>query len=106
MKRFPNLVSLAIAVVCGAWVAAGTGVPVFAATDEQAVIRADRSFVQEVAANRGADIEKLLDADFFWTDAAGKTLTRAEGKPRRRPSLRSPTRPASSERFAITGTSN
>jgi hypothetical protein len=70
--------SLAIAVVCGAWLAAGTGVPVFAATDEQAVIRADRSFVQEVAANRGADIEKLLDADFSWTDAAGKTLTRAE----------------------------
>ena len=48
------------------------------AADEQAVLQADRAFLQSVGqANRTA-LGGFLDAEFTWTDAEGRTLIRAE----------------------------
>jgi hypothetical protein len=45
---------------------------------DQTAFNADREFVQALAKSNQAAIEKLLDAEFTWTDANGKTITRAE----------------------------
>jgi hypothetical protein len=42
------------------------------------VTQADHAFVQAAAKQDSEEIGKLLDADFTWTNAAGKTITRAE----------------------------
>ena len=42
------------------------------------VSQADHAFVQAAAKQDSEEIGKLLDADFTWTNAAGKTITRAE----------------------------
>jgi hypothetical protein len=49
-----------------------------AAADEPSVLQADREFVQAAAKGDSTSVAKLLDADFTWTDADGKTLSRAE----------------------------
>lgn len=61
------------------------GIPVFlslgsvvAAADDQTVLRADREFVQAAAKGDTATVSGLLDADFTWTDADGKTRSRTE----------------------------
>jgi hypothetical protein len=46
--------------------------------DESAVLQSDREFVQAAAKGDRAAIAKLLDTDFTWTDAEGKTLLRAD----------------------------
>ena len=46
--------------------------------DESSVLQADRDFVQAAAKGDSATVAKLLDADFTWTDAEGKTLSRSE----------------------------
>ncbi len=51
------------------------------------MLQADRAFVEAVAQADKPALEKLLDADFTWTDSAGKTETRAE-------ILRDPPKPA------------
>ena len=43
-----------------------------------AMLQADQAFVQAVDAADQAALEKLLDADFTWTDFQGKIHTRAE----------------------------
>jgi len=45
---------------------------------DAAMLHADRSFVQAIAAADKPSLENLLDADFTWTDFDGKTRTRAE----------------------------
>jgi uncharacterized protein DUF4440 len=42
------------------------------------MLQADRAFVRAIAFADKAALEKLLDADFTWTDWDGKTLTRAQ----------------------------
>jgi hypothetical protein len=49
-----------------------------AAEGDPAVTQVDRAFVQAAAKGDSAAIGKMLDADFTWTDADGKTLTREE----------------------------
>ena len=49
-----------------------------AADSDAAVMQADRSFVQAVGKGDAAAIGKMLDAEFIWTDAEGKTLTAEE----------------------------
>jgi len=49
-----------------------------AAADDPSVLHADREFVQAAAKGDTAALDRLLDADFTWTDATGKTLTRAQ----------------------------
>ena len=48
------------------------------AADEPSALQADREFVQAAAKGDTASVAKLLDADFTWTDADGKTLSRAD----------------------------
>jgi Domain of unknown function (DUF4440) len=50
----------------------------FAAEGDTAVKQADRAFVQAAAKADATAIGKMLDAEFTWTDADGKTLTREE----------------------------
>jgi hypothetical protein len=50
----------------------------FAAESDPAVVQADRAFVQAAAKGDGAAIGKMVDGDFTWTDADGKTLTAEE----------------------------
>src|SRR6266446_295397 len=45
---------------------------------DPAVMQADRAFVQAVAKGDAAGLGKILDAEFTWTDAEGKTLGREE----------------------------
>jgi hypothetical protein len=49
-----------------------------AAADEPATTSVDHEFVQAVAKGDAAAAAKFLDGDFTWTDADGKTLTRAD----------------------------
>ncbi len=42
------------------------------------MLQADRAFVESVAKSDKPALEKLLDADFAWTDSAGKTQTKAD----------------------------
>lgn len=48
------------------------------AAQESAALQADREFVQAAAKGDAAILSKLLDADFTWTDAQGKTISRAD----------------------------
>lgn len=53
---------------------------------DPSMMQADAAFVQALAKGDKAALEKLVDADFTWTDYNGKTLTRAQflqtpGKP-------------------------
>jgi hypothetical protein len=48
------------------------------AADDQSVLQADHEFVQGAAKGDTAIVGKVLDADFTWTDADGKTRARAE----------------------------
>lgn len=49
-----------------------------ALADEPSVIQADHEFVQAAAKRDNAAVAKVLDTDFTWTDAEGKTLSRSE----------------------------
>jgi Domain of unknown function (DUF4440) len=51
---------------------------VAAAADEALALQADHEFAQAAAKGDSAAVGRLLDADFTWTDAEGKTLSRAE----------------------------
>lgn len=79
MKRYPFLI---IALVLGVML---SGIVVFlsfgsvaVSADEQSVVQADREFVQAAAKGDTATVGKVLDAEFTWTDAEGKTRSRAE----------------------------
>jgi hypothetical protein len=48
------------------------------AADEPSALQIDQEFVQAAAKGDKSTVGKLLDGDFTWTDADGKTQTRAE----------------------------
>jgi len=52
--------------------------PVSAATDDQDVLQTDHDFVQAAAKADKATVAKLLDADFTWTDADGRSRARTQ----------------------------
>ena len=57
-----------------------------AAADDPAVLAADRDFMLAAGKSDAAALGKLLDADFVWIDANGKTANRAQtlrGVPKR-----------------------
>ncbi len=77
MRRFAKK-ALVSGVLLGAiWVVMARN-RVAAAGAEDAVIQADRAFVQAIAKSDKASLGKLLDMDFTWTDSEGKTRTRTE----------------------------
>lgn len=49
-----------------------------AVTEEASVLQADRKFVESAARGDGATVSELLDTEFTWTDAEGKTISREE----------------------------
>lgn len=49
-----------------------------AAAEEPTALQADHDFVQAAAKGDEVTASKLLDADFTWTDAAGRTMSRAQ----------------------------
>ena len=49
-----------------------------ATADEPSALSADHEFVQAAEKGNAAALNKLLEADFTWTDASGRTLSRAE----------------------------
>jgi len=51
---------------------------VSSAEGDASVILVDKAFVQAAAKSDAAAIGKMVDAEFTWTDADGKTLTREE----------------------------
>jgi hypothetical protein len=69
----PFLSVLICGLMIGSLGACGTAV-----ADESAALQADREFVQAAAKGDTASVAKLLDADFTWTDADGKTQSRAD----------------------------
>ena len=52
--------------------------PVSAASDDQEVLQTDHDFVQAAAQADKATLAKLLDADFTWTDADGRSRERTQ----------------------------
>lgn len=52
--------------------------PVSAASDDQDVLQTDHDFVQAAAKADKAMVAKLLDADFTWTDADGRSRARTQ----------------------------
>ena len=49
-----------------------------AAAQESAALQADREFVQAASKGDAAALGKILDQDFTWTNADGKTISRAD----------------------------
>jgi hypothetical protein len=77
MKRFATKV-VAAGVLTGGML---IGIPlarVSAADEDQTILQADHEFVQAAASGNKAIVGKLVDVDFTWTDAEGKTQTKAE----------------------------
>jgi ketosteroid isomerase-like protein len=77
MKRLITY-ALAAGIVYGGIMATLESKPVAAAGEGQAVLQADHALVQAIAKGDKAAADALLDADFTWTDRAGKTRTKAE----------------------------
>jgi hypothetical protein len=80
MKRYPFVMSaLAIgALFAGMSLAAAPSKEVTAAGDEQSVLQTDRAFVEAATTGDKTTLATLADSDFTWTDAEGKTQSRAE----------------------------
>ena len=66
-----------LAIFCTAAITLGAPVNA-AATAEQDALQADSSFVQALAKGDKAEVGKLLDPEFTWTDANGHTLKREQ----------------------------
>jgi hypothetical protein len=51
---------------------------VSASSDEQAVLQADKAFLQAIGKAEKNAVERLLDPDFTWIDSSGKSQDRAQ----------------------------
>jgi len=70
-----GLVRIAV-IVSMAWAMVAAAGHAFAAETNQAVVDADHAFVQALTKSDKTAVGKLLDAEFMWTDAAGKTVSK------------------------------
>src|ERR1700675_4766455 len=77
MRRFITSV-LAAWGALGVMRAAQPGPHATASADEPSLLQIDNEFVQAAAKDDKAAVGKLLDMDFTWTDADGKTRARAD----------------------------
>ena len=75
MKRC-NAIALVVFLLCAGLLGLLAGVP--AAAQEPAVLAADAAFVQAAGKADKAALAGLLDANFSWTDMAGKTQSAAQ----------------------------
>ena len=69
--------ALPVAIASGALVALGLDQRT-AAAEDPAALQADHEFLRAAAKGDKEAVGKLLDADFTWTDAQGKTYTKSE----------------------------
>lgn len=72
------LASQAITTLCFGLLLAVPGKYGALSAEEPFALRADRDFVQAVARGDAAAVSGLLDTEFTWTDAEGKTVSREE----------------------------
>jgi len=77
MKRFAAS-ALTIGIIFVILLAVLSRRPVAAAGDEQEVLQTDHELVQAAANADKATVGRLLDTDFTWTDADGKSRTRTQ----------------------------
>ncbi len=78
MKSF-MLRELIVGVICGALLAAASaGRTAAASEEEQGALQADHSLASALGKADKSATGKLLDGDFVWTDADGKSLKKAE----------------------------
>jgi hypothetical protein len=77
MRRFVTSTLITFILICGVMISTSIKHGL-AAAEEPSALQADREFVQAAAKGDTASVAKLLDADFAWTDADGRTLSRAE----------------------------
>lgn len=79
MRRYPFLISaLFLGIMLGSILAFLSFISLAVFADDQSVLQADHEFVQAAAKGDAATVGKSLDADFTWTNADGKTRSRAE----------------------------
>jgi len=73
--RFSSFSRFAQNLLCGAFLLFSVSSSILAAQSDPAVLQADKKFVQAASLQNGSLLTGLLDEDFTWTDADGKTLT-------------------------------
>jgi hypothetical protein len=76
MRRIPASVLAIHILFCGVLIAFCCNPAV--AADDQSVLQVDREFVQAAAKGDNATVGRLLEADFTWTDADGKTQSKTD----------------------------
>ena len=77
MRRLVTTV-LAAGLALGVLLAAQSGRRAIAAAEDPSLLQIDSDFVLAAAKDDKAALGRLLDADFTWTDADGKTQARAD----------------------------
>lgn len=77
MRRFVTT-SITLSILFVGVVSGLTVRPIGVADDNNVVLQADHALLQAIGKADQAALGKLLDADFTWTDSAGKTLTKTE----------------------------
>ena len=77
MKCFAEY-ALAMVIAVGGAVIAPSLPMLAAAGEDQAALSADREFIRAAAAGEKEAVGNLLDAEFTWTDAQGKTYRKSE----------------------------
>jgi hypothetical protein len=80
MRCYPfvrSALTLGVVLVCTS-LGLSLSSPAVATTDDQSILQADHEFVQAAAKGDTASVARVLDTDFTWTDADGKTRPRAE----------------------------
>src|SRR5258708_39912318 len=77
MRRFAKYALLMVMALGGALLAPRVD-GLAAAGEDQAALQADREFVRAAAKGDKEAVGELLDAEFTWTDAQGKTYTKSE----------------------------
>ena len=79
MRRHPFVTTAIVLVIVFGGISVFIHInPVAAAADDPSILQADREFVQAAGRGDTATAGRVLDADFTWTDADGKTRSRAE----------------------------
>ena len=75
MRPYPLATTV---LVLGVMLAVQPGPRAIAAADEPSLLQIDNDFVQAAAKHDKATVGRLLDTDFTWTDADGKTQARTD----------------------------
>ena len=79
MRRNPFVTrTIECGFMCGCLLALVSVSSAVLAGEEQSILQADHEFVQAAAKGNAVTIGRMLDTDFTWTDADGKTRSRAE----------------------------